>query len=360
MSRTFQPFDPTPAGKGLRPTASLSRRNLLGGAMGLGTAFLLQACSNPDNQAPAASGTGSAATTASAFPVTLQHAFGSTVVPAPPKRIACVGLTEHDAVLALGMTPVAVTEWFGEFPYATWPWAKDMLGDAKPEVLSMADGIQIERVAQLAPDLILGTNAGLDEAVYKNLSAIAPTLAQSGEKLAYFEPWRDQSTAIGKALGKDGEMQELIQGVEDTYAAAAAEHPKFKGKNVVLLANDFVDGNIYAYQEGLSTQLLLDLGLQIAPVVKKYATDESTAFIPKEDLVDALQTADVVIWLTGDDANRDMLLADPIVQALRSTKEDRNIFTGLELGGAMNFTTVLSLPYVAKTLVPLLADVLDR
>ena len=361
MSRTSQPFDASPAGRGLRPTARLSRRNLLGGAMGLGTAFLLQACANPDNKAPVASGTaGAAGTTTSAFPVTIQHVFGSTVVPAPPERIACVGLTEHDAVLALGMKPVAVTEWFGGYPYATWPWAQSKLGDAKPEVLIPADGIQIERVAELAPDLILGTNAGLDEGVYKNLSAIAPTLAQSDKDLAYFEPWRVQSTAIGKALGKDGEMQELIQGVEDLYAAALAKHPEFKGKNVVLLANDFVDGNIYAYQEGLSTQLLLDLGLQIAPVVEKYATDAKTAFIPKEDLVDALETADVVIWLTADDANRDMLLADPIVQALRATKEDRNIFTGIELGGAMNFTTVLSLPYVADKLVPLLTDVLKR
>ena len=66
--------------------------------------------------------------------MTIEHAFGTTEVPSAPERIVTVGLTEQDSVLALGMTPVGVTEWYGEQPYATWPWAQDELGDAEPEV----------------------------------------------------------------------------------------------------------------------------------------------------------------------------------------------------------------------------------
>lgn len=362
----MRPHSPpsTPSTTEPAPT-DLSRRSLLTGSLGLGVALFVGGCTNAANQNPVPavspsdtpSGTGS--TAPPAFPVTIANKFGQTVVSTQPQRIACVGLTEQDSVLALGMTPVAVTEWFGKFPYATWPWAKDKLGDAQPKVLDATDGVQIEPVAALAPDLILGTNAGLDQNIYSKLSQIAPTIAQSGKYTDYFEPWKVQATAIGQALGKPAEMQELITGVDDTYATARSAHPEFEGKNVFLLADDFYRGSMYVYQEGLSTQFLLDLGLKIPPVVKKYATDASTAFIPKEDLVDVTEVGDVVIWLTlDDDANRKKLLADPIVKRMRSTKEGLNIFTGLVLGGAMNFTTVLSLPYVAESLVPQLADIL--
>jgi iron complex transport system substrate-binding protein len=337
-----------------------SRRTVLTGAFGLGAALLVASCTNQQNKTPVASTpTGSATATAAAFPVSIEHKFGTTVVPAAPTRVACVGLTEHDTVLALGMKPVAVTEWFGERPYATWSWAQSKLGDAKPEVLTIADGIQVERVAQLAPDLILGTNAGLDEGVYGKLAKIAPTIAQSGKYTDYFEPWKVQAAAIGKALGQDAQMTQLIKGVDDVYAKAQADHPEFKGKNVFLMAPSFVDGRVFVYQEGLSTQFLIDLGLQIPAVVKKYATDDTNAFIPKENLVEALEVADVVIWVTTSDDDKKALLDDPIVARLRATKENRHIFTGLELGAAMNFTTVLSLPFVAEQFVPQLTTILS-
>jgi iron complex transport system substrate-binding protein len=355
MNRDARPSGPSAAALS-GEVGTTSRRTVLTGAFGLGAALLFAGCTNQENKAAVASTpTASTAT----FPVSIAHKFGTTVVPAAPKRVACVGLTEHDAVLALGMKPVAVTEWFGERPYATWPWAQDELGDARPEVLSIADGIQVERVAQLAPDLILGTNAGLDEGAYAKLTKIAPTIAQSGQYTDYFEPWKVQTTAIGKSLGQEARMAELIKGVGDLYAKAQADHPEFKGKNVFLMAPSFVDGRVFVYQEGLSTQFLTDLGLQIPAVVKEYATDDASAFIPKENLVDALEVADVVVWATTSDADRQGLLDDPIVQRLRATQENRHIFTGLELGAAMNFTTVLSLPFVAEKLVPQVAGILS-
>lgn len=353
MSRTPRVFDPRSVGRSVR-AASLDRRSFLWGTLGLGSALLVAACQNEANQTPTPSGaTGSGQ---SAFPVEIQHKYGTTVVPALAERIACVGLTEHDAVLALGMQPVAVTEWFGEFPYATWPWAQDLL-EAQPEVLTYLDGIQVERVAQVAPDLILGINAGLTKGTYNKLSRIAPVVAQSGEYGDYFEPWRLQSTAIGKALGKATEMEELIAHVEDVYATAAADHPEFAGKSVFLMAPAFYEGSIYVYQEGVSTDFLTDLGLEIPAVVKDYDGAAGSS-IPKEDLVDVLDAADVVVWLTTSDDEEEALLGDPIIQRLRSTQEDRNLFTGLEIGGAVNFSTVLSLPWLADNLVPQLADIL--
>ena len=70
-------------------------------------------------------------TESGAFPVTIEHKYGSTTIESEPKRVVVVGLREQDALLALGVVPVATTEWFGKHPGAIFPWAKDELGSAK-------------------------------------------------------------------------------------------------------------------------------------------------------------------------------------------------------------------------------------
>ena len=105
-------------------------------------------------------------------------------------------------------------------------------------VLSLADGIQVDQIAALKPDLIVATNAGLDEDTYTKLSAIAPTIAQSGQD-AFFEPWKDQATAIGQAVFKPDDMQKLIAAVDAKFASVGKDNPQFAGKKVLLLGGTF-------------------------------------------------------------------------------------------------------------------------
>jgi iron complex transport system substrate-binding protein len=151
-----------------------------------------------------------AAIRSSVFPVTVAHRFGTTTVPAAPRRIAVVGLTEQDIVLALGEKPIATTEWYGEHPYAVWPWARRALGTAKPTVLSSKDGFQLERIAALRPDLIIGTNAGIKRADYRKLSAIAPTIAGVPGGADYFSRWDEQTVLVARALGMEAEGTEFL------------------------------------------------------------------------------------------------------------------------------------------------------
>ena len=51
-----------------------------------------------------------------AYPVSIDHKYGTTELTEKPERVVTVGLTDQDAVLALGTKPVGVTEWFGEQP----------------------------------------------------------------------------------------------------------------------------------------------------------------------------------------------------------------------------------------------------
>jgi iron complex transport system substrate-binding protein len=291
-----------------------------------------------------------------AFPVTVEHALGATTIEAEPQRVVTVGVTEQDTVLAVGVVPVGVTEWYGDQPHATWPWAQDELGDAQPEVLSSADGLEFERIAALDPDLIVGTNAGLDEVAYETLSAIAPTIAHPVGAPLYFSPWDDQARLIGAALGRADRMEQVIAEIDAAFAAARAEHPEFAGVSAVFLQNAIYDGSAIAYQEGLSTDFLTDLGFAIPAVLDDFAT-EGQAYIPLEQL-SVLDDADVLLWATEGPGDREALEAEPLVGALRAMQGGQVVYTDGITAGAIYFTSPLSLPFVLDHLVPALASTL--
>jgi iron complex transport system substrate-binding protein len=311
-------------------------------------ASLIGACSaeGDGDASPVDTGTG-------AFPVTVEHAFGSTTVREEPRRVVTVGLTEQDTLLALGVTPVGVTEWYGEQPHAVWPWAQDELGDAEPEVLDASDGINIEGVAALDPDLIIGTNAGLDEATFDALSGIAPTIAHAVDHDAYFSPWDVQTELIGAALGNREEARDLVDEIDARFAEAAAAHPEFAGTTAVFLQNAVYDGAFIAYQDGLSTDFLTDLGFVVPASIDRFATD-GQASIPLEQAY-VLDDAQVLVWGTEAPGDRTALEEQPIYRTLSAVRTGHVAFTDELLAGAIYFTSPLSLPYVLDELVPRLA-----
>ncbi|MUM21431.1 ABC transporter substrate-binding protein [Mycobacterium sp. CBMA271] len=322
----------------------LTRRGFLAATAALATGAALAACS--DN---------SASTSESNGAVVIKHAFGKTEIKAPPQRIVSAGYTEHDYLLALGIIPIAVTEWYGGFPFATWPWATDRLGTAAPEVLTLTDGLMVDKIASLKPDLILAANAGLDQDTYNKLAGIAPTIAQSG-KYAFFEPWKDQAKAIGQAVFKPAEMDAAVRAVDAKFSTAATAHTGFKDKKAIYLQGTLQDGQAAAYRSGPSTAFLTSLGL-IVPIDGAVQSVEPQN-IPADQLASVLGQADVLIWGTESDEQTTALKADPAFAKLSSSLLNRSIFAGNELTGAVNFSSPLSLTYVADTLVPQLARIL--
>jgi iron complex transport system substrate-binding protein len=322
-----------------------SRREFLGvaGAAGL---LLATACSS--------NGSGSSTPKS----VTVKHIFGETTIPAPPKRVVSAGFTEQDDLLAVGVVPVAVTNWFGDQPFGVWPWATSKLEGARPVLLNLDNGIQVDQIAKLKPDLIVAVNAGLDADTYQKLTAIAPTIAQSDGD-AFFEPWKDQAAAVATAVFQADKMKQLITDVDNKFADVAKNNAGFKDKKAILLAGSFYGDTLTATLRGWRTEFLTEMGFQIPDSVSAFAVDDHRAAIPHDKLGDALDTADVLIWSTESDADQAALLADPAVAALTATKQNRNVFTGKDLTGAIAFSSPLSYPVVADQLPPLLSRALD-
>jgi iron complex transport system substrate-binding protein len=311
------------------------------------SALVLAACGGDDD----ASTAGVSTRAAGAFPATVEHKFGTTTVPSAPKRIVVVGLTENDTVLALGEKPVANTDWYGDQPYGVWPWARAALGSSKPTLLKTDDGFDYERIASLRPDLIIGTNSGMKSADYAKLSKLAPTIAAGKGSSDYFSPWDQQVGLIAKALGKESQGRALVDGVKESYAKVAAEHPEWKGKTVTFAQNAFYDGQILAYPAGLNTEFLTYLGFEVNPKVTALAKKAGEQVGVSAERLDVLD-ADVVIFATEKAADVTALQKVPTFGRLKAVAENRAIFTDGTLAGATYFTTPLSFPYVLEHLVP--------
>jgi iron complex transport system substrate-binding protein len=288
--------------------------------------------------------------------VTIKHAFGETRIPGPPQRVVSAGYTDQDDLLAVGVVPVAVTNWFGDQPFGVWPWAQPKLGTAQPVVLDLANGIQVEPIAALKPDLIVATNAGLDADTYAKLSAIAPTVAQSGQD-AFFEPWKAQATTIGQAVFKDADMGQLISAVDDKFVNAGKNNASFSGMKVFVVRGSFAGDVAEVTPAGWHTDYLTQMGFVIPDAIDSYVKG-GHAVVPRDRAASVLDEADVLIWTTESDEEQTALLADRTFAELKATRTNRNVLTGKDLAGAITFATVLSYAAVADQLPPLIAKVL--
>ncbi len=338
-----------------RRRPEFTRRSALLAGASIAGGTLFAACSSPgaDEMVLGASPI-TRATTAAVFPATVEHRFGATTVKKQPERIVIVGLSEQDIVLGLGVKPIATTEWYGEKPYAVWPWATEALGDAKPTVLSNSDGFQFEKIAALQPDLIIGTNSGMKESDYQKFSQLAPTLPGVKGGTDYFSPWEDQTLLVARALGREADGQDLIRQVKERFTRAAAHHPEFAGKVATFSQNGFYDGLIYVYPAGLGTDFLSLLGFTVNPDLAKLAKPGEQAAISSERL-DVIDT-DVLVIGAEKAADIAALQKVPTFAALDVVKQGRTVYTDPILTGAMYFVTPLSLLYVADHLTMALVD----
>lgn len=289
---------------------------------------------------------------------TVRHRYGSTEISGSPERVVTVGFNDQDPVLAMGVEPVGVRDWFGDQPDAVWPWARDELGEADPAVLSPGE-LNFERIATLEPDLILGVFSGMTEDEYETLSEIAPTVAPPEGYVDYGVPWREQTRVIGRALGRGERARDLVSDVEARFEEARRSHPEFEGATcAVALLDEGGTYNVYG-PEDLRGRFMTSLGFELSPEISELAGDEFFAQISEErlDLLDV----DVLVWIVNSTGAAEALRENQIYQGLDVAKQGRDIFLDVNdpLAGALSFSTILSVPFALDRLTPMLATAMD-
>ncbi|CAN5498937.1 hypothetical protein BH23CHL2_BH23CHL2_27330 [soil metagenome] len=290
------------------------------------------------------------------FPVAIEHKFGETTIESLSERVVAVGLVEQDALLALGAVPVATREWYGEKPGAIFPWAEDELGDADLPV-RLDFELDFERVAALEPDLIVGLYSGLTQEEYDILSEIAPTVAQPEEYVDWGIPWQELTVKVGQILGKQGEAEDLVAGVEQAFADARAEYPQFDGATGVVASPFGLPENYWVYSsQDVRGRIMSLLAFDVPEVFDEMAGEGFGATVSIEQL-DLIGDLDVLVWVSSEEPLADVTL----YQSLPVVQEGRALYYGEDnpVYDAMNFGTVLSLPFAIERLAPDLAAAID-
>jgi iron complex transport system substrate-binding protein len=317
--------------------------------------------SSTTTEAPASESTADVADTVpgdasdGAFPTTIEHAFGETIIETEPQRIVSVGYGEHDGLLAIGVVPIAVRDWYGDQPFATWPWAQDELGDATPEVLPSTE-LNFEQIAALDPDLIVGISSGMTDTDYATLSAIAPTVARPDGSADYGTPWDVSLEIAGRATGRSDEAAQVIADTRQLFVDTAAAHPEFDQATATVTF--FFEGQPGTYASSdVRSQALTELGFIIPEEIDELAGDAFFVSISSEDL-SPIDT-DVVVWI-GDGAETFENIRDlPTRASTRAFQEGREVVADDLLSAAFSHSSPLSLEYVIEYLVPELALAVD-
>jgi iron complex transport system substrate-binding protein len=294
-----------------------------------------------------------AAPASAAFPVTVEHKFGTTEITEAPERVVTVGYTESDTLLALGVEPVGVREFLGGYGWRERPWAQDTLGGAEETTVG-SEEINFEAVAAQRPDLIVGINSGMTEGDYRRLSQIAPTIAQSGDFIDFGMPWEDQVETIGRALGRDDEASRVVEDVKARFEAARREHPDFEGATAILAYGGPDGYGAYSSQDTRS-RFFADLGFKTPPRVDELAGDGFYTEFSQEQF--RLMDQEVVIMF----GTQEDVLANPVFRRLDAVREDRVVYLDLgdQFSGALGYASPLSLPFLLDEAAPRLAAALD-
>ncbi|ORA51097.1 serine/threonine protein kinase [Mycolicibacterium celeriflavum] len=155
---------------------------------------------------------------------TLVHQHGETQLTAQPGAVAAVGPGDADAVLSLGVQPVAMVVPGGTLP----SWLKQMVND-NVRTLAEADAAVI---AAAEPDLIIDTGE-MDDAAYKALAAVAPTVTRPQNTTEW--TWQTHLEWIGRMLGRSDEAKKLLDEAAAQQAELRSQHPAFDAKSVEVV-----------------------------------------------------------------------------------------------------------------------------
>lgn len=319
----------------------------------------------PTPAGTAAAGAGAPGADPAAYPVTLEDAFGTATITKEPQRVVTLGWSDADHVAALGVAPVGAPKvtWGGNANLST-DWFDAQLatfGGAAPTRFDDADGNPVEEIARLQPDLILATNSGITKDEYDKLSKLAPVVAYPG--VAYGTPWQDSLETIGKALGRSTQADAVEAKTVAALDAAKAKYPQLAGKTFIygyVAPTDLSQIGFYTPSD-LRPQMLTELGMKNAPVVEEKAKDSKEFYLTVSAEQASTLEADVFLTYITEDSEVGVMTKDPLVGQVPAIKAGALVATkDQKVGLTMSSPTPLSIPYMTRLFVPLVAAAADK
>ena len=338
-------------------------------ALALMAVLFLSACAPGSADAGKAPGVATAGQAeAGAYPVTVKHALGEATIEQEPQRIAVIGWTTPDIVVALGRVPVAVGKnSYGADDGGYFPWFRDGVEELEGQLPLALPSLErgefyFEELLDTAPDLILATYSGITAEDYTRLSSIAPTVAYP--ETPWATPLEDNIKLVGQALGVPERAGKLQASLNGTIETAAKDHPEFQGVTFAYGTVPSDDGTVlFNGPADTRVQLLEQLGLVLAPGIPELAkaSGESSSFnVSLEDMADL--KPELFVTNVEDDAEWKKALTSSSIFANWAPVEHGAVVVTSDHAQTMSLSSPspLSIPWGLANFVEPLSDAIGK
>lgn len=240
--------------KPIRTLLGLAGTVILAGSLLIGCSSTPQSQNSttlsPAEQSPAPAEDSSSKATTRPYKDYMGH---ESIIPVSPQRVIFSGETFGD-LLVIGVKPV------GGYGYT-----KHVYEDQLQDVQNVGFPINLEKVLELSPDLIM--NANTDEKVYEQLSKIAPTVL-----FDTFAPLEERMVQLGDLFGKKEEASKWLASYKqksDAMWKNLKENGMKEGETATVLTYYPGDRLFVMARTGLSQILYDPNGFKPTPLVKE-------------------------------------------------------------------------------------------
>lgn len=296
---------------------------------------------------------------AGAFPVTVRHAYGSTLIAKEPLRIATLGPASNDVCLALGVVPLAMplsdSQPNGSTPWFDALWRK--FGVNMPLLLDESNGRTLEELRGMGPDLILAAGGGLTRTRYNELSAIAPVIAPSADPDS--AGWRASLTLIGDALGRQNKAREVLRETEAAITEELGNYPDLDGTSFAAIGVRSAIGSHFNVMASGSNpvRMLEEWGLNLAPSIdslsRERSPEQQPTFPVPPDRASELDSDIAVVLVQYPELND---LQPAIVESLPAYGRGAGLLVdSRDAAAALETGSCLSAQWLSRTLLPKVA-----
>lgn len=204
---------------------------------------LLAACGDKEqvtNEAEATETkeTSTGSSTETAFPMTLTHELGETVLEEKPETVVVFDFGILDALSKLDVEVAGVPQ------AAIPPYLEEYAGSEYTNVGSLKEP-DFEAIHAMQPDLIIISARQAD--LYPEFEEIAPTVYMGLDTTNYMNSFESNMTLLGELFGKEQEMATELQAVNEEVATIVKDLESVEGKTSFVMVNE---GKVSAFGPG--------------------------------------------------------------------------------------------------------------
>ncbi|MFJ2673814.1 ABC transporter substrate-binding protein [Streptomyces sp. NPDC088551] len=244
------------------------------------------------------------------FPRTITHAMGTTELKKRPERVVVLDVGEFDNVVSLGLEPVGYAPTEGDEGIPSYL----RKGAGSPANVGTINNLNLEAIAGLKPDLILGSQLRAADK-YKALAEIAPTVFSIRPGFT----WKENYLLNAQALDRTAEAKTALAAYEKKAAALGTEiGPDKPTVSMVRYMPDRL--RLYAKASFIGT-ILDDIGL---PRPENQRIHDLAVEISPEKIDDA--DADWIftgVYGDPEKTQRDTARSNPLWKNLKAVKAGR-------------------------------------